>query len=54
MLARLIPVLLLFLAAPAFAADDKGPLLSELMKQKGLRLRLGQYVVGRDTAVLDW
>ena len=35
MLARLIPVLLLLLAAPAFAADDKGPLLSELMKQKG-------------------
>jgi hypothetical protein len=35
MLARLIPVLLLLLAAPAFAADDKGPLLSDLMKQKG-------------------
>ncbi len=35
MLARLILSLGLLLAAPAFAADDKGPLLSELMKQKG-------------------
>jgi hypothetical protein len=35
MLARLIPVLLLVFAASAFATDDKGPLLAELMKQKG-------------------